>query len=609
MANYFWKVPVDHGDTNIWGPKTLKNIKFSTPDITSYIYDDSGTLKVSDGWIGINDGTVEGVSEIDTVTTISISGVSTDNWAEIYMSVSGTTVTFAAVDIPGATTEGDIPTTFLNSYNREKQGFYINSARRCIGIIWKTGGGALSHIINTHPGGLQSDTFMKNIYAYDSGGITMRDYNRNVWLSCVDGGKKIGVFTDDVESWDATYSVIELARDAIAADDGNLHLHIVHNAYYDGAWKYKTSDQTAGIQIDNFGNIVFRTGGYGAADSAITWEDSFQIKNTQDSIGIGGYAGGSNRDCYFYFATDSYIFWDESESIFTIVAGGDGVLKLDPDGNVYLLGAVDGYGNNMNLKLTNDDYFNWNETSDILTFFIDSQEEFSVESSILSIGGAAGGSNRNAAVDFASDARILWDESEDRFIVNKEFCPQGTGTEDLGASARYWNSVNYKTLWDRSALWIEDPDKAWDILKNARNEESTGFCAKVESRGQRRLRYSDFPDYCWDPALQPIEEDVEYDEENDVIIEASFVSQNRAVPSYKKGEKIALKGEATRLVVQKKKDKKTGKEHREISMAAEGFDLSAGVSVIFGGMKKCIEKIEALEEKIEALERKIDGKA
>jgi hypothetical protein len=445
---------------------------------------------------------------------------------------------------------------------------------------------------------------MKNIYAYDSDGITIMDDDRNTWLSLVDGGD-IGIATTDVEAW-TIYGAVEFPLGAIAYRSDEPSFVISNNAYYDGAWKYKSTEQAAQIALFADGNAFVRTAVSGTIDTAITWVYKLKIDNATDSAGIGGYAGGFNRDSYFYLATDTYAFWDEDTGELTIYVEGTGSLKIEDDG-IGIGGYASGSDQNTEIRMASNAWILWDETSEDFEFNCAGHVHCAITSGGINLGGAVDGSNTDQMIDFATDARIFWYEAGNIFRVNKTFAPEGTGTEDLGTSSRYWGEVNYKSLTDRSALWIEDPDKAWDILKNARNEETTGFCAKVESRGQHRLKYSDFPDYCWDPALHTIEKDIEYDDENDVIIEASFVSQNIPIPQYKKNQTIAKKGEASRLIVERKKDRKTGKEHREISMTAQGFDLSAGVSVLFGGVKKCIEKIEELQEKIEALERKIDG--
>ena len=149
MANEFIRKPIDNGDLDNWATYANRQIENTYGVNTCQLYNDAGTLKITKGIIGIEDGTNNGTSVIDTITSISIAGVSNSNWAQIEMAVSGTTVTIAATDIAGATTQSSPPATFMNAYNPEKGGYYINSTKRTIGIIYKDGSGNLAEIVNT----------------------------------------------------------------------------------------------------------------------------------------------------------------------------------------------------------------------------------------------------------------------------------------------------------------------------------------------------------------------------------------------------------------------------------------------------------------------------
>jgi hypothetical protein len=265
------------------------------------------------------------------------------------------------------------------------------------------------------------------------------------------------------------------------------------------------------ITLNANGSIIFYTKTSGTADAVLTWDSKFKIDNATDSIGIGGYAGGSNRDARFYFASDAYFQWFES---------------------------------------TNELYF------------------------------------LNSKIFVTDD------------IYTDNHYPNGPNAYESGNASNYWTEVNAKDFTDRSAIWMENPDQAYELIRTLRNEEEFGFCANVESRGQHRSKYSHFPDYCWDDALEEINEDVNY-EDTDEIDEKAFESQNRQIPQYQRGDKIVVKGEKTRLRVKKqvRKNKQTGEqeEYRKISIAAEGFKLSAGISILFGAVQKCIHEIENLK--------------
>jgi len=126
MANNFVRFPIEGGDQDNWADfEEAQNYSGAIGVCSCNLYDDSGTLKLTTGRIGIDDGTNTGTSIIDTVATIDMSGVSNSNWARIEMAVSGVGVTFAATDINLATDETTLPIGFTDSWSGDKGGFYI----------------------------------------------------------------------------------------------------------------------------------------------------------------------------------------------------------------------------------------------------------------------------------------------------------------------------------------------------------------------------------------------------------------------------------------------------------------------------------------------------
>jgi hypothetical protein len=149
MAETFIREAINGSDQGVWGPHELAQDRRSLGDLTAQIYDDSGTLKLSIGKIGFDQGATKGTIEVDAIKTISIAGVSNGNWAKVeaYLS-TGTTVVIEATDITGATTSTTLPSDFTTNYDGAKGGFYITATKRCIGLIWKTSGGSLSGVVN-----------------------------------------------------------------------------------------------------------------------------------------------------------------------------------------------------------------------------------------------------------------------------------------------------------------------------------------------------------------------------------------------------------------------------------------------------------------------------
>jgi hypothetical protein len=86
--------------------------------------------------------------------------------------------------------------------------------------------------------------------------------------------------TDDIvigsqglESWDSNYSAIEIGSTAIMGKDSatsDKDMYIMTNAYFDGAWKYKTTEDASLLKILNRA-FTFQSAANGTADAGITW--------------------------------------------------------------------------------------------------------------------------------------------------------------------------------------------------------------------------------------------------------------------------------------------------------------------------------------------------
>jgi hypothetical protein len=765
MANTFTRHPIDHSDLNVWGPKNTAVLESVTGVCTAYLYVSANVLYVSTGKIGIVDtpsGT-NGIGVVDISAAESIAhGATTGNWKRVYMTVSAGTASFAVADLAGETDENVLPDSWFSAtYIPIKGGYYTTNNARDIGIVWVDGSGNPGYVLTDRKTFLSAS----GIYAFDADGLVITDEGGNMGI-CVENGGNVGIKTRnpgedfDINGnqylstttsnrslkvgqgattnivpfidliGDTTYSTygLRLQRGAGGANSNTLFKN-----RGTGTWTFTNEDA---------GDILFETssanrflidattdsigiGGYSGAsnrdcwfyyatDTYSFWDESesdlffyiagaYELVIATDSIGIGGAAGGVDRDCYFYFSTDSYHFWDESANelylylvnsaqymfktnqfgIGGAAGGADRDCQMDyaTDSYIYwdevpgqflfnVTGAneflittnavgiggytgkattdcsfywdtdayrlwdenpgqfidyvegaaefkitsndsgIGGYagGSNRDSKfyLATDAFMGWAEAASELNFQIAGALELKITTDAVGIGGYAGGSNRNCHLYFATDAFIQWVEASDYFTTGKDFrflsniLVAGAGTYDIGTSTAYWNEINAKDFTDRAAIWIENPDEAYQTIKNATNEEENGYCALVEKRGQKRLKYSKFPHYCWDKAEKIYDEDVIFNE-SDKIDSVSFESQNRKKPKFKNKQKIIKKGEKTRYRVTEEieilKDG-TEKKYKSIGIASEGFKLSAGISVLFGAVQKCIEKIEFLESKL-----------
>lgn len=170
------------------------------------------------------------------------------------------------------------------------------------------------------------DTLYDNAILCDTGGVAggaqtipgKKDFTNGIgvdYITPLSAGNVIGIITTDSETWNSDYGSFEFNYNSIAWAQASTQLFISNNAYNDSAgdWKFKKTDQASQITMGSSGNILFKTSVSGTEDTAITWVSKLKIDNADDIIGIGGYAGGSNRDSYIYLASDAYIKWNETE--------------------------------------------------------------------------------------------------------------------------------------------------------------------------------------------------------------------------------------------------------------------------------------------------------
>jgi hypothetical protein len=146
LANQFFRKPIIGGDNNTWATFNDAWIRSSIGEYTTYLFDNAGTLTLSPGRVGINDGVNEGMAIIDANTTITITGTN-GRWYKIELSVSGTSVTIASSVLAGADAS-TLPTQLTAGYVTTKQGFYDDSSKRLLGVVWKNAAGTLAGIIN-----------------------------------------------------------------------------------------------------------------------------------------------------------------------------------------------------------------------------------------------------------------------------------------------------------------------------------------------------------------------------------------------------------------------------------------------------------------------------
>lgn len=178
MSNNFVALSVVGGSLNTWG--TTLNTLLQAGGIgalTAELYNDSGTLKLSKGKIGINNGVATGIGVciIDTITTISTAGMTAGLWHAIEVSISGTAVTISITPIVGASDESVIDAATKAAYDYEKTGYYLTASKRLIGVVFLRAALALGRIVNCESGKLGFKGIRIENYI-DSTGVWSKKY-------------------------------------------------------------------------------------------------------------------------------------------------------------------------------------------------------------------------------------------------------------------------------------------------------------------------------------------------------------------------------------------------------------------------------------------------
>jgi hypothetical protein len=349
MANTFFPEPVAGTLSGYWDTRELpQNRAGSVGQLTSKLYDDSGILKLSVGLIGFDNSSRKGVIDVDTITSISLAGLTASRWAKIEMSVSGTTPTIEVTSIASATDPNTIPTELTGNYTQTKQGFYITSTKRLLGVVWIASGGTLDGIVNclafteSFFGSSQDGKYfyMKNGNVIPQDGITVITANYTVDLydkvivlasagvaadvtatfhACADRyGHHVEFF-----NLNATYDLL-IARDGTDTIEGTTQFQIFAGYSYhlnfvagsDDDWKrtertwvyLKEADIPATRVIDNDNSATEQTADFsayvpdGTIGLSLSWIVRFTGDGTRD-LGTAilykyGDTGGANENVY-----------------------------------------------------------------------------------------------------------------------------------------------------------------------------------------------------------------------------------------------------------------------------------------------------------------------
>src|SRR3972149_6889358 len=148
MANYFRREATDGGDSGVWAVFEQAQNHSALSLITCYLYNDAGVPKLSTGRVGLDNGSNKGTVRFDSVSPLTLVGLTASRWALLEVSVVGTTPSVTATTIAGANDPAAPPATFTGAYVGDKGGYYVTATKRVLGLLWVSSGGLLEGVIS-----------------------------------------------------------------------------------------------------------------------------------------------------------------------------------------------------------------------------------------------------------------------------------------------------------------------------------------------------------------------------------------------------------------------------------------------------------------------------
>lgn len=147
---------------------------------TCKLYDDSGTLKMTIGFINLDNGSGNELVYYDSVETISITGITNSRWFTVELSRVGDVPTLTAVELATDTNPYELPASIDSYYDPEKGGYYRVGTARIVGFGWKATGGTLAGILNVDSivegyAGYSTGEVIGHIYEWDKKNEDIKD--------------------------------------------------------------------------------------------------------------------------------------------------------------------------------------------------------------------------------------------------------------------------------------------------------------------------------------------------------------------------------------------------------------------------------------------------
>lgn len=158
--------------------------------------------------------------------------------------------------------------------------------------MWHTAGGQERFWFNNTAAG--GRTFIRGT------GVEFRG-SADATLALINDSGNLGLGTTDVQAWSSNLRAIEATNTAIAFWSSIKHFNAISNAYFDTAWKYKTTGGAAIAAVEP-GAHKFLVAPSGTADTAISWTTALTLQNN----GVAEFGNNQSTKSVYPALTNSY---------------------------------------------------------------------------------------------------------------------------------------------------------------------------------------------------------------------------------------------------------------------------------------------------------------